>query len=59
MSYILCYDHCLHQVGELLQLVLGDVDWFVGDDPGDRLLAAGLGEAAIVGDELVGGGDQR
>ena len=39
--------------------MLGDVDWFVGDDPGDGLLAAGLGEAAIVGDELVGGGDQR
>ena len=36
----------------------GDDDWFVGDDPGDGLLAAGLGQAPLVLNELRRGGDE-
>ena len=35
-----------------------DVDWFVGQYPCDGLLAAGLGQAPLICDELGGGGDQ-
>lgn len=34
------------------------VEGLVGDDPGDRLVAAGHREGAVVGEVLVGGGQQ-
>ena len=48
----------LHQTGEELQELRGDDDGFVRNDPGDGLLAAGLGEAPLVLDELRHGGDE-
>ena len=48
----------LHQLGEELQQLRGYHDGLVGDDPGDGLLAAGLGQAPLVLDELRVGGDE-
>ena len=48
----------LHQVWQDVQKLRGDVDGLVGEQPGDGLLAAGLGQAALVADELRGGRDE-
>ena len=49
----------LHQVGEKAKELSGDDYWLVRNDPGHGLLAAGLGQTALVLDELSSGGDQR
>ena len=41
-----------------MEQLRGDDDGLVRDDPGDGLLAAGLGQAPLVLDELRVGGDE-
>ena len=41
-----------------MEQLRGDDDGLVRDDPGDGLLAAGLGQAPLVLDELRLGGDE-
>ena len=48
----------LHELLQLVQLLLADVDGLVWYDPGDGLLAPGLGEATLVGHDVGSRGQQ-